>query len=401
MQTTTEKRTDHRGADQQILGRAEALTYLFPQEMLKPPSVSIVVTNHNYARYLPACLRSIAQQTYSRFECVIVDDVSTDDSVDEVRRFLATKASGGRFRLIEHEENRGQMAGFKTGLENTSGTFVVFVDSDDVLLPDFIETHLKAHLNGSYAVAFTCSDQLQIDDDGEVVASTYPQVCKVRDRESGKKPRGLPALLSWTLSSDDALPLRQQPQDWAYLPALSGFVGDWFWSTTSAMMYRRAALELVLSDDCDQFCICADYYLVTFSQAVGGSLVIPTVHGAYRRHGQNGFSHSAVVGGEHSPGNHLTHPPYGKFNESFVRHAVGSFDQFVSVLGTDRAHLLVARFAPKKLFRKLLLRGPQHRNPLLSRCSLLRQRFFWRTLKVYYALSSRFRFVRNVMTAKK
>ena len=124
-------------------------------------AVSVIVTSFNYAGYIETCLGSVAAQTYDEFECVIVDDASTDRSVDIIKRFI-DQHPGGRFRLVRHGENQGQMAGFQTGLQHTRGRFVVFVDADDVLLPHFLETHVVAHLNGLYEAALTNSDELQI-----------------------------------------------------------------------------------------------------------------------------------------------------------------------------------------------------------------------------------------------
>src|ERR1041385_2969781 len=120
-------------------------TLLIQADHLKRPLVSVIVTSYNYAGFIETCLRSVLEQTYARFECVIVDDASTDDSVALVEGFVG-RHGGSQFRLVRHTENQGQMAAFQTGLEHTSGRFVVFVDADDVLLPHFVETHVTAHL---------------------------------------------------------------------------------------------------------------------------------------------------------------------------------------------------------------------------------------------------------------
>jgi len=352
--------------------------YIFDNTSLVPPSISIIVTNHNYDRYLLPCLESIARQSYEDFDCVIVDDASTDRSIDIINRFIHSEAAKERFRLAQHHENRGQMGAFITGLANTNGTFVAFVDADDILLSDFLEIHLKAHINGSYAVAFTCSDQLQIDGDGEIIGGTDPKLFSHRGGYGADRTDGLPERISWDITPDQPMKMKQHPQSYVYLPAFSGFSSDWYWSTTSAMTYRRAALDLILSESCDQFRICADYYLVTFCQAIGGSLVIPTVHGCYRRHGGNAFSQNPIVGGEYAPRNNLPHPPYEKFNRSFVEHVVENFDRIVAVLGRRQTIFLIARFASNNFFLKLWWR-----TPWLGRRTLLKHRILWKVYAVY------------------
>ena len=368
---------------------------------VSPPSVSVIVTNYNYARYLTDCLDSIAAQTHPDFECVVVDDASTDDSVVLIERFVAGEQARGRFRLVRHEQNSGQMSAFITGLASTSGTFVVFVDADDLLFPDFIEAHLRAHLNQSYAVSLTCSDQLQIGDDGEVMGSTYPALLRDRNQETGALLAGLPEHVRWRISPGEPILFEQKVRPPIYVPALSGAMGTWLWSTTSAIMFRRAALELILSDDCDRFRICADYYLCIYAHAVGGGLIIPTVHGCYRRHGENALSSVPMVGGEQSPGNHLTHPPIADFNRSFVEHVVANAELFYSILGKRHVLHLIARFATFKKYSYLLLRGPQLSNNLLRRNSLVTHKMLWTFIKTWKSVSYRIRFVRKLLSVKR
>jgi CDP-glycerol glycerophosphotransferase len=91
--------------------------------------VSVVVPVYNVAAYLETCLESLAQQTMADLEVVMVDDGSTDESPEIGRRFVARDA---RFRLV-HQANAGLGAARNTGVENATGEFVAFVDSDDVV----------------------------------------------------------------------------------------------------------------------------------------------------------------------------------------------------------------------------------------------------------------------------
>ena len=73
-------------------------------------------------------------------------------------------------------------------------------------------------------------------------------------------------------------------------------------------MFRRAVLDVILSPESRCLRICADRYLFNFSHAVGGSLIIRTVHGCYRRHATNGFSSNPVVGGDSFLGDNSKDP---------------------------------------------------------------------------------------------
>jgi CDP-glycerol glycerophosphotransferase len=91
--------------------------------------VSVVVPVYNVAAYLEPCLESLADQTASDLEVVMVDDGSTDESPEIASRFAARDS---RFRLVR-QENAGLGAARNTGAAHASGEFLAFVDSDDVV----------------------------------------------------------------------------------------------------------------------------------------------------------------------------------------------------------------------------------------------------------------------------
>lgn len=94
----------------------------------EPTKISIVVTNYNYARFLGQCLDSVMAQTYPHVECIVVDDGSTDDSRAVIARYPSVTAV--------LQANTGQAIAAKNGFRKSAGTVVVFLDSDDFLLPD-------------------------------------------------------------------------------------------------------------------------------------------------------------------------------------------------------------------------------------------------------------------------
>ncbi|MEO5903479.1 MAG: glycosyltransferase family 2 protein [Gemmatimonadaceae bacterium] len=97
--------------------------------MTEAPLVSIVITNYNYARFLGEAIDSALAQTYSPVEVIVVDDGSTDDSGSVV------KAYGDRIVPVVRA-NGGMAAALNTGFTNSTGQIIVFLDSDDLLLPD-------------------------------------------------------------------------------------------------------------------------------------------------------------------------------------------------------------------------------------------------------------------------
>ncbi|TQF02292.1 glycosyltransferase family 2 protein [Kitasatospora acidiphila] len=97
------------------------------------PRLSVVVPVYNVERYLEECLDSIAAQTFADFECVMVDDGSTDSSAAIAEAYAAKDA---RFRLVR-QQNKGLGAARNTGWRNLAeGTeYLTFVDSDDTVPP--------------------------------------------------------------------------------------------------------------------------------------------------------------------------------------------------------------------------------------------------------------------------
>lgn len=97
---------------------------------------SIIVPVYNGERYLPACLESVARQTCSDYELVIVDDGSTDGS-----GIVADKYAAGHGGVqVLHGENQGLLLARRRGLSHCRGEYVVFLDSDDAFRDDALET---------------------------------------------------------------------------------------------------------------------------------------------------------------------------------------------------------------------------------------------------------------------
>ena len=95
------------------------------------PQVSVVVPNFDDGRFLEACLRSVQNQTFDDFECIIVDDASSDNSAQVAARF---QRSDSRFKLVRHLRNGGLSASRNTGIRHSSAPLIAFLDSDDLFL---------------------------------------------------------------------------------------------------------------------------------------------------------------------------------------------------------------------------------------------------------------------------
>lgn len=103
--------------------------------------LSVIVPNFNCKRYLSDALSSIQNQTYKDWECIIVDDCSTDKS-DLIAEKFCTEDN--RFILLKQTEHYGASHSRNIGLNAAKGEWVLFLDADDVFVPDAFEIFLSA-----------------------------------------------------------------------------------------------------------------------------------------------------------------------------------------------------------------------------------------------------------------
>ena len=106
------------------------------------PLVSIIIPVYNVAPYIENSLRSAFSQTYSNIEYIIVDDCGNDNSMDIVAK-LKDEYPERIIYVMRHSKNRGQSAARNTGIKASSGDYLFFMDSDDMITCDCIETHVK------------------------------------------------------------------------------------------------------------------------------------------------------------------------------------------------------------------------------------------------------------------
>ena len=105
------------------------------------PRISIIIPLYNVEAYIMDCLQSVVRQTYhGEMECIIVDDCGIDNSVCLVEQFIATYTGTIQFILLHHTHNRGLSAARNTGVDVAIGDYIYFLDSDDYLSDNCLET---------------------------------------------------------------------------------------------------------------------------------------------------------------------------------------------------------------------------------------------------------------------
>lgn len=218
--------------------------------------VSIIIASYNHARYLPTAITSALAQTYQDIEIIIVDDCSKDDSHQIINQFQ--EEFPNKIKAIFHQTNSGGHGGsVKTGFENSSGEIIAFLDSDDVWCPDKLEQVVEAFRKPTVMGVMHLMEA--INKDGNAIPSRSPH-------------RPLPS------------------GDLARVILDTG--GIWHYPATSALAFRRSALEKILPialaiNPPTWFMVWMDGCLLPCAAFLGQIQAIDRVLGSYRLHDEN------------------------------------------------------------------------------------------------------------------
>lgn len=117
--------------------------------MTKENSITIIIPTYNTAKYLPRCFAGILSQTYQNFEVIIIDDGSTDNTEEVVTSYLEQNSN---FRYIK-QKNGGPGVARNTGIENALGEWTTFIDADDYVEKNYLETLLNFALQNNLEVS--------------------------------------------------------------------------------------------------------------------------------------------------------------------------------------------------------------------------------------------------------
>ena len=266
---------------------------------VRAPLVTIVIVNHNYGEFVNQCIRSVDQQDYPNIQCVILDCASSDDSLPVIEEALGC-TKNPFFELVRRGDNRGHLINALSVLDNVKGVFLTYLDADDFLFPEFVSTHVKAHLNDVNSAAISVTDQIQVDASNQILAGTCHWHQKWRAFEPGS------AWIDLT-HGRSLIPQRLERPGLAhiyYIPAWwsSWLAERWIWSTTSGLMFRKSVVESLvpsMEHAADlRLDVGLDGYFARIGHSVGGTLVVDSAQGAYRRHAKNLWSYNSVLGGQ-------------------------------------------------------------------------------------------------------
>ena len=214
--------------------------------------LSVVVSSYNYGRYLKTAIDSALAQNCNRLQVIVVDDGSTDDSVDIIRRY------GDRVETL-FQENQGQIKSCTAGLELCRHEIVIFLDSDDRLEPFAAEEIMALWTPGTVKVQYALQ---AIDSEGRLVNTVFP-----------KYPHGLtPETIRGELLRAGVYPA----------------------TTTSGTAFSRHFLQQVMPIPADYDCDIDDA-LNAVAPLHGDVQTLRKTLGQYRVHERNTSAHSELT----------------------------------------------------------------------------------------------------------
>lgn len=146
--------------------------------------ISIIMSAYNSSKTIGRAIESCLNQTYNNFELLIVNDCSTDNTLDIINSY-----NDNRIRVINHDENKGAGWARYTGVKEHKGNYTVFLDSDDYLMPTCLEHQLKA-LKDNNAEITSISYTIEYPDNKDKNYNLYLpyKVCEGLDKFSIDNP---------------------------------------------------------------------------------------------------------------------------------------------------------------------------------------------------------------------
>jgi glycosyltransferase involved in cell wall biosynthesis len=130
------------------------------------PLVSIVITTFNHAAFIQKAITSALGQTYTNLEVLVIDDGSTDKTKEVVEQYASVK--------YHYQHNQGLSSARNTGIDQSNGEYILFLDADDWLYERAVEHNLM-HLQSNSSYAFACGAHDMVDVEGKLIFESYPE----------------------------------------------------------------------------------------------------------------------------------------------------------------------------------------------------------------------------------
>src|SRR5512143_1505875 len=138
------------------------------------PKVSVCMPNYNFAQYLPEAIESVLKQSYTNYEFIIIDNCSTDNSADIIKRYAE---SDSRIQFSVNKYNIGMVNNLNLCLKKAQGDYIKFLFSDDMLASDKAVERMVSILDSDQEIALVATSRYLIDDRSNIkkVISEYQE----------------------------------------------------------------------------------------------------------------------------------------------------------------------------------------------------------------------------------
>jgi glycosyltransferase involved in cell wall biosynthesis len=192
----------------------------------KLPKCSVIMAHYNYSHLVENAIRSVAEQEHRNFECIIIDDLSTENHRRKLED-IVNQLGDNRFGLVKAPRNYGQTQAVFEALTHCTADFVAMLDPDDIYAPTFLGSMLSAHLNRVQIAAVATCDMGLYRIGGDRLTQVFSRFA--RDSQAHDT------------AQKHADVLERHGYSEYYPPWTPG----WLWCATSSLMFRRDALELI------------------------------------------------------------------------------------------------------------------------------------------------------------
>lgn len=135
--------------------------------------ISVITPTYNCAEFISRTIESVQAQTYQNWEMIIVDDRSKDNTKEIVEKYMK---DDNRIKYHLLEVNSGAAVARTTAMQMANGSYMAFLDSDDIWLPDKLEKQIKWMTDNGYA--FSCTAYEQIDENDKSLGKVIKTVKK-------------------------------------------------------------------------------------------------------------------------------------------------------------------------------------------------------------------------------
>ena len=115
--------------------------------------ISIIMPVYNCSKYLEETITSVKKQTYTNWELIIIDDASTDNSWEEIKKNIVGYEK--KIKTIHLPENKGAANARNTGLAHATGNYIAFFDADDIWIENKLEEQIKFMQENNYGFTYT------------------------------------------------------------------------------------------------------------------------------------------------------------------------------------------------------------------------------------------------------